>query len=61
MLTTLSLIDDIILKLYNKNFEGIQDDMYDVRENVLSMLSFEKFVKENPAGDNESENIVSHI
>ena len=28
---TLSLIDDIILKLQNKNLEKIQDDMYSVR------------------------------
>ena len=27
ILTTLSLIDDIILKLHDKNLEGIQDDM----------------------------------
>ena len=43
LLTTLSLIDDIILKLHDKNLEEIQDDMYDVLENVLCMLSFEKF------------------
>ena len=55
MLTILSLIDDIILKLHNKDLEGIKDDMYDVRENVMYMLSFEKFVEENPADDVESE------
>ena len=51
ILTTLSLIDDIILKLRDKNLEGIQDDMYSVRENVMYMLSFEKFVDENPICD----------
>ena len=57
ILITLSLIDDIILKLHNKDFEGIQDDMYSVRENVLYMLSFEKFGEENPVGDdNDDEN-----
>ena len=54
ILITLSLIDDI-LKLHNKNSEKIQDDMYSVRENVLYMLSFEKFVEENPAGDDDND------
>ena len=57
ILITLSLIDDIILKLHDKNLEGIQDDMYSVRENVLYMLAFENFVEENLAGDdNEDDN-----
>ena len=43
MLTVLSLIDDIILKLYNKDLERIQNDMYDLRENVLYILSWENF------------------
>ena len=46
MLTVLSIIDDIILKIFNKDLEGIQDKMYDVRENVMYMLSFEKVVEE---------------
>ena len=55
MLTILSLIDDLILKLHNKILEGIQNDMYDVRENVMFMLSFEKFVEEDTADEVESE------
>ena len=54
ILITLSLIDDIILKLHNKNLEKIKDDMYSVRENVLYILSFEKFVEENPVGDDDN-------
>ena len=53
ILTTLSLIDDMILKLHDKHLEKIQDNMYDVRENVMYMLSFEKFVDENPGNENE--------
>ena len=53
ILKRLSLIDDIILKLNDKNIEGIQDDLYFVRENVMYMLSFEKFVDENPVDENE--------
>ena len=47
MLTVLSLIDDIILKLYNKDLEGIQNDMYNLRVNVLYMLSWERFAKKD--------------
>ena len=46
ILTTLSLLDYVILKVYDKNLEGIQDDMYSKREIVLYMLSFENFVDE---------------
>ena len=57
ILTTLSLVDDIILKLQYKNFDGMQNDIYSVRENVLYMLSFEKLVVENPISDeNDDDN-----
>ena len=42
---------DVILKRHDK--KGTQDDMYDVREDVMYMLSFEKFVIENPVDENE--------
>ena len=53
ILTTLSLIDDVFLKQHDKNLEGIQDDIYSVRENVMYMLSFEKFVDVNSVDENE--------
>ena len=56
ILKTLSLFDDIILKLHNKDLEVIQDDMYSVSENVLYILSFETSVEEDPAGDDDGEN-----
>ena len=46
MLTVLSLIDDIILKIFSKDLDGVQNDMYELRENVMYMLSFEKVVEE---------------
>ena len=55
ILTTLSLIDDVVSKLHDKRLGKIQDDMYSVRENVSYMLSFEKFVEENPVGDNDDD------
>ena len=54
MLIVLSLIDGIILKLHNKDLEGIQNDMYNLRGNVMYMLSFEKVVEENPVNDGEN-------
>ena len=57
ILITLSLIDDIFLKLHNENLEKLQDDMYSVHENVLYMLSFEKIEEKNPVGeDNDVDN-----
>ena len=53
MLTVLSLIDDIILKLFSKDLEGIQNDMYEVRGNILYMLSFERCVEEDLVDENE--------
>ena len=55
ILTSLSLIDDKISKLRVKNLEKIQDDTSSVRENVLYMVSFERFVEDNPAGDNDDD------
>ena len=56
MLTVLSLIDDIILKIFSKDLEGIQKDMYEVRENILYMLSCENVVEEEKSvRDDESE------
>ena len=56
MLTVLSIIDDIILKIFSKEIEGIQNDMYEVRENVMYMLDFERVVEEEKSvGDDGSE------
>ena len=40
---TLSIIDDIILKIHDNDIENI----HDLRENILYMLSFEKLIKDN--------------
>ena len=61
ILTTLSLIDDIILKLHDKNLEGIQDDMYSERENVMYMLSFEKFVDENEKKISQNKDYIQNF
>ena len=46
ILVSLSIIDDIILKISNNDIENILDDIHNLRENILYMLSFEKTVKD---------------
>ena len=51
---SLSIIDDIILKINSGDIENILDDVHSLRENILYMLSFEKTVndeKQNLIGD----------
>ena len=42
LLTSLNLIDDINLKINENDIENIIDNIHDLRENILYMLSFEK-------------------
>ena len=54
ILVSLSIIDDIILKINSGDIENILDDVHSLRENILYMLSFEKTVndeKQNLIGD----------
>ena len=46
ILVSLSTIDDIILKIKSGDIENILDDIHNLRENILSMLSFEKTVND---------------
>ena len=46
LLTSLNLIDDIILKINDNDIEIIIDNIHDLRENVIYMLSFEKLIKD---------------
>ena len=48
ILVSLSVIDDIILKINHNDIENILDDIHNLREQILYMLSFEKTSKENP-------------
>ena len=48
ILVSLSIIDDIILKINHNDIENILDDIHNLRENILNMLSFEKTAKDNP-------------
>ena len=43
---SLSIIDDIILKINNNDIENILENFHDLRENIIFMLSFEKTVND---------------
>ena len=47
LLTSLSIIDDLILKINNNDIENIFDCIHDLGENVSYMLTFEKLIKDN--------------
>ena len=46
ILASLFIIDDMILKFFDDDFENIFDNFHDLRDNDLYMLSFQKVVKE---------------
>ena len=48
---SLSIIDDIILKINNYDVENILENIHDLRENILYMLSFEKTVIDEQLAD----------
>ena len=52
---SLSIIDDIILKNNNNDFEDIIKDIHGLRENILYMLSFEKLVGDEQQTDSDQQ------
>ena len=52
ILVSLPIIDDIILKINDHNIESIIDNLHDLREKILYMLSFEKLNKYNIFSNN---------
>ena len=55
---SLSIIDDIISKINSGDIENILDEIHNLRENVLYMLSFEKTVndeQQNLIGDKDED------
>ena len=49
----LSIIDGIILKIFNDNIDDILKDISNLRENILYMISFEKFQEEESDSDED--------
>ena len=46
ILVTLSIFDDIILKINSGDIEKILNDIHDLRENILYMLSCERTIND---------------
>ena len=46
-IATLSIIDDIILKIHDNDIENKNENIHDLKENILYTLSFEKIIKDN--------------
>ena len=46
ILISLSLIDEVILKIHGNEIEKIVENIRDLRENVLFLLSFQKLIKD---------------
>ena len=46
ILVSLSIIDDIILKINSTDIENFLDAIQNLRENIIYMLSFEKTVRD---------------
>ena len=47
IIATLSIIDDIILKIHDNDIKNNIEKIHDLRENILYMLSSEKLIKDN--------------
>ena len=46
ILVCLSIVDDIVLKIHDNDFQYIIENVHDLRENFLYMLSNEKLVRD---------------
>ena len=55
ILVSLSIIDDIILKINSGDIEKILNDVHSLRENILYMLSFEKTVRDEKVNDKDDD------
>ena len=47
ILVALSIIDDVILKINNTDFENVIENIDDLRENLLFMVSSKKMIGED--------------
>ena len=50
---SLSLIDDIILKIYNNETDDIIKIIHKLREQILYMISFQKTIEDDQDSDND--------
>ena len=52
---SLSIIDDIILKINNNDIQDFLEIIHDLGENILYVLSFEKLVRDEQQTDNDQQ------
>ena len=55
ILVSLSIIDDIILKINSGDIEKIPNDVHSLRENILYMLSIEKTYRDEKVNDKDDD------
>ena len=55
ILVSLSIINDIILKINSGDIEKILNDVHSLREKILYMLSFEKTVRDEKVNDKDDD------
>ena len=53
ILVSLSIIDDIFFKTYGNENEKILENIHDLREEIIYMLSFEKVCKDEDDDDDD--------
>ena len=46
IIIVLSIIDEMLLKIFNNEIDNILNDIHNLRENFMCMISFEKTVEE---------------
>ena len=54
IILTLSIIDEIILKIFDGEIDDILRDIHYLRENIICMISFEKTIEEENKSDDEN-------
>ena len=55
IILTLSIIDEIILKVCDNDIDDILRDIHELRENILYMRSFEKTIEEESESEEEND------
>ena len=55
ILVSLSIIDDIVLKMSSNDIKKILDDVHSLRENIIYMLSCEKTIND------EKQNLIDNV
>ena len=55
---SLSIVDDMILKINDNDFENIIDNLHDVREKILHMIGLQRFVRQVVDKVRDDDNVI---